>query len=54
MKTRVHVEDMSKEMLEKYLKDKKKSREDIKDDIVEMTEAELKKYGVYEECNEGR
>lgn len=52
MKTKVNVNEISSDMLKKYLKDKKMKMEDIKNESVEMTESELIKYGVYEECNE--
>ena len=52
VKTKVNINEISSDMLKKYLKDKKIKMEDIKNESVEMTESELIKYGVYEECNE--
>lgn len=45
VKTKVNVNEISSDMLKKYLKDKKMKMEDIKNESVEMTESELIKYG---------
>lgn len=51
---KIKLSELSEDMLIKYLKDKKikKSTEEMVNESVEMTEAELIKYKVFQECNE--